>query len=116
MLSALATEEVHLQEGCQQLESLVHAAKAFYDRYVARVEWECSALDAERVEAIVAREETTKALRELEGQREAFAILKVHTEEIELELASREAVVTEREEAAAQRKGVLRMAKARGEA
>ncbi|KAF0921482.1 hypothetical protein E2562_007020 [Oryza meyeriana var. granulata] len=38
--STLATEEVHLQEGRQQLEALIHAIKAVYDGDMAKVEWE----------------------------------------------------------------------------
>ncbi|KAF0892948.1 hypothetical protein E2562_020061 [Oryza meyeriana var. granulata] len=76
MRSAMAAEEVHLQEGRQQLESLVRVAKAVYDHDVAEVERECSALDRERVVFIAAREKAMKALRELVDQREALTILK----------------------------------------
>ncbi|KAF0896129.1 hypothetical protein E2562_019627 [Oryza meyeriana var. granulata] len=80
---------------------------------MAKVEQEWSTYDAEHIKAIAAREEVTKALRELEGQREALAILKMHTEGREMELACREMVATKREEAATQREGVLCVAEAK---
>ncbi|KAF0901395.1 hypothetical protein E2562_000276 [Oryza meyeriana var. granulata] len=76
MCSALTVEEAHLQKGRQQLESLVHVAKAVNDRNVAKVEREQSTLDAECVEAVAAREDAPKALRELDDQRKALTILK----------------------------------------
>ncbi|KAF0888022.1 hypothetical protein E2562_009605 [Oryza meyeriana var. granulata] len=113
MCSAIAVEEVHLREGNQQLEVLIRAAKAVYDRDVAEVEWECTALDIQCVKAIAVRKEVVKALRELHGQREAHAILEARAEERELELAHREEAVTEREDAATQYEGVLHVAEAR---
>ncbi|KAF0896387.1 hypothetical protein E2562_021917 [Oryza meyeriana var. granulata] len=101
MRSALAAEEVHLQEGCQQLESLVRPAKVVYDCDVAEVEREHSTLDVKRVEAVAEREKDKKALRELEGRWDAITILKAWAEECELELAHCKAVVTKWEEAAA---------------
>ncbi|KAF0919330.1 hypothetical protein E2562_029191 [Oryza meyeriana var. granulata] len=67
MRSALATKEAYLQEGRHQLEAFVRATKAVYDRSIAEVEWERTALDAECVEVVTAREAAAKALRELQG-------------------------------------------------
>ncbi|KAF0919777.1 hypothetical protein E2562_031470 [Oryza meyeriana var. granulata] len=111
--SVLAGEEAYLQEGCQQLEALIHAAKAVYDRDVDEVEREHSSMDTECVEAIAAREEATKGLRELEGQREALTILKTRAKGRKVELMCCEAAAIEREEAAVQREGILRTAEAR---
>ncbi|KAF0922591.1 hypothetical protein E2562_039504 [Oryza meyeriana var. granulata] len=69
-------DEARQDGGCRQLESLICTAKVVYNRDVAEVEWERSALNAKRVEAVTVREEATKALRELEDQQEAITILK----------------------------------------
>ncbi|KAF0921547.1 hypothetical protein E2562_009288 [Oryza meyeriana var. granulata] len=58
-------EEAHLKEGHQQLEVLIRAAKAVYNRDVAEVEWVRITLDAECIEAVAAREEAAKATKEL---------------------------------------------------
>ncbi|KAF0906165.1 hypothetical protein E2562_009189 [Oryza meyeriana var. granulata] len=113
MHSALAKEEVHLQEGSQQQESVVRATKVVYDRNVAEVERERSALDMGCAEAVAAREEAMTALRELEGQQEALTILKMQAEEHKLELARREVAATELVEAATQHEGILRSSEAR---
>ncbi|KAF0921054.1 hypothetical protein E2562_038404 [Oryza meyeriana var. granulata] len=113
MHSTQAVEEARLQEGCQQLELLIYASKVVYDHDMAEVERERSVLDVERIEAIAAMEEVTKALRELEGHREALTVLKTRAEGHKLELTCREAAVTEQEEAAIQCEGFLRTATAR---
>ncbi|KAF0891186.1 hypothetical protein E2562_006544 [Oryza meyeriana var. granulata] len=55
MRSALVAEEACRQEGRQQLEALICAAKVVYNREVAKIEQEHSTLDVERVEDIAAR-------------------------------------------------------------
>ncbi|KAF0934143.1 hypothetical protein E2562_022829 [Oryza meyeriana var. granulata] len=64
-----------LEEGCQKLEALVRVTKAVYDRDVAKVEREHTALEVERVKAVAAREQAVKVAEALQNQREAFAIL-----------------------------------------
>ncbi|KAF0897561.1 hypothetical protein E2562_039152 [Oryza meyeriana var. granulata] len=69
---ALVAGKTYLQEGCQQLESLIRVAKA-----------------------IAVREEVMKPLRELEDQWEALTFLKARAEEHKLEVTCHEAAVSE---------------------